>query len=89
MTNTQITPETLLIIDKAKHFKVAILKRNIRRHLNKEYDWKVSRALSNSEEITEQDKTYRNRVLAEFNRRIIFLENASTLQEINMVSLTF
>lgn len=79
----------LVEVEKAVQFKKARLKNIVQKHLNRKYDWKVSRAISSGEELTNADKAFRESVVAEYNRRVEFLENATTLEEVNKIPLTF
>lgn len=77
------------LIDNAKAFKKRLLKTNVTRCLNKNFDWKVTRSVSTGEELSDADKQYRASVVAEYNRRVTLLDEATTLEQVNSITLTF
>lgn len=77
------------LVGTAKSLKKSILKSNVRRHLLRNFDWKVARAIATDTELSEGDKDFRAKVVAEYDRRIAALDEATTIDAVSKVRLTF
>ena len=69
--------------------KKRLLKMNLRNCLVDNHDWKVSRAVTTGIPLSESDIVYRNNIVAEYNQRVAALESATTVEDVNKVSLAF
>lgn len=78
-----------LSVDKAKDLKKYFLKRNVSKYLTKTYDWKVARAISTNEPLSDLDKAYRSSTIAEYNARLEALDAATSVDALKTIELKF
>lgn len=76
-------------LDSAKNFKLANLRKSVTSFLQANYDWKVSKSISTGVAISDQDKRFRESIVAEYNNRVAKVNAASTITEVNQVSTVF
>lgn len=77
------------ILEKAKRFIKWNLDRNVQLYLRSKYDWKVSRAVSQGAEMSQDDIVFRELVLKDYNNRLALVESATTMEELNAIRITF
>ena len=78
--------------DQLSSFKAAkkkLLKNQVKNHLANNHDWKVSRAVTTGIPLSESDKIYRNNIVADYNQRLSALDSATTVEDIDKVSIVF
>jgi hypothetical protein len=76
-------------MNQAKDLKRTLLKRNLKRYLNKNYDWKVTRAISTGEPLTDKEKIFRQNIVDDYNKRLQALEEVRTLEQLDQIKLGF
>ncbi|MBS1686827.1 MAG: hypothetical protein JSS76_18965 [Bacteroidetes bacterium] len=76
-------------LESAKSFKLANLRKNVTTFLQLNYDWKVSKAISTGEAVSDQDKRFRESIVNEYNNRVVKVNAATTILEVNQISTVF
>lgn len=79
----------MVSLNNAKSFKRGILKRNVTSFLAENYDWRVSKAISTGQPLSDADKQYRASIVAEYHSRVEQLNAATTIEQVNSVNLSF
>ena len=76
-------------LDTAKKLKASMLKIRVQSYLQKNHDWKVSKAITTGVPLSQSDINFRNSIVAEYNQRLALLNQATTEQQIDSIAVDF